>query len=257
MSINPAHQEHKNLCFVLSNRHVAKDELKLAIVVKDVKPQDKNNPANPDGLFRSTASSEGVQEPHPDQKYITAFIDNDRRVQWEMYKNLKRDFVPLIEAMVLKNSGTLAEADELFQNSMVALYDKAMTGTLVLTRKLDCYLYGICRNQWMTKLNHKKKGFKEISRHIIEHYSNDGFEMSAREAEAMKKQRIEFLWEMLSQLGKSAQEVELLLLRGKSPKEIAQILNKSNVRIRTLHFKTQNKLRALAQRQNPHKDKAA
>jgi RNA polymerase sigma factor (sigma-70 family) len=68
-----------------------------------------------------------------------------------MYK----EFFPLVNALVKKNSGNYQDAEDVFQDGLVVLFSKSREGKISLTCSLKTYFYGICRNIWMQRLDRK------------------------------------------------------------------------------------------------------
>lgn len=57
-----------------------------------------------------------------------------------------------ISKFVEKNSGNMADAEDLFQDSMLVLIEKIRKEQFLLTASIDTYLYAICKNLWFKKL---------------------------------------------------------------------------------------------------------
>ena len=60
--------------------------------------------------------------------------------------------LPSVIYYVKQNSGTEADARDVFQDAMMALYRRVGEGELVLTVTLKTYLRVICRNLWLKRL---------------------------------------------------------------------------------------------------------
>lgn len=91
--------------------------------------------------------------PHEDQKYIQALLTNHSALIEEIYEK----WGPDVKKFVLKNSGSLEEANDLFQESLEVVLDKARSDNFVLTVPFGGFLYFIYRNNWLNKLKRKKK----------------------------------------------------------------------------------------------------
>ena len=63
-----------------------------------------------------------------------------------------RDNYPVIQAFILNNSGNPDEAKDIFQEAMIVLYEKAVSGTFELNCQLRTYLYSVCRRLWLKRL---------------------------------------------------------------------------------------------------------
>jgi len=63
-----------------------------------------------------------------------------------------RDNYPVIQSFILNNSGNPDEAKDIFQEAMIVLYEKAVSGTFELNCQLRTYLYSVCRRLWLKRL---------------------------------------------------------------------------------------------------------
>jgi len=73
---------------------------------------------------------------------------NDRQAIETIY----RDNYAVIQAFVLNNSGNADEARDLFQEAMIVLYEKAVSGSFELHSQLRTYLFSVCRRLWLKRL---------------------------------------------------------------------------------------------------------
>ena len=58
---------------------------------------------------------------------------------------------------MLKNSGQIEEAEDIFQEALVVLFRKIKNDTLTLNCSLSTYVYAISRNMWLDKLRRKNR----------------------------------------------------------------------------------------------------
>ncbi len=61
----------------------------------------------------------------------------------------------MVLQMVLGNNGNEADAKDVYQESIIILYNKVKAGDFELTSKLKTYIYSVCRRIWLKKLNQK------------------------------------------------------------------------------------------------------
>lgn len=88
---------------------------------------------------------------------------NDR----DIVKNLKNgdeecikylyEHFDMVKGFVTRNSGTEADAFDLFQEAIVIFYKKVNKGEFLQDSKISTFLFGICRNQWMNNLKKQKR----------------------------------------------------------------------------------------------------
>lgn len=59
--------------------------------------------------------------------------------------------------LVCSNSGTEQEAKDVFQDAIIAFYERAQQPDFVLTCKIKTYLYAVCRRLWLKRLAEKRR----------------------------------------------------------------------------------------------------
>lgn len=57
----------------------------------------------------------------------------------------------MIERMITSNSGSVADAEDIFHDGLISFYKQAQNG-LTLTCAIKTYLFSICRNLWLKRL---------------------------------------------------------------------------------------------------------
>ncbi len=73
---------------------------------------------------------------------------NDRTVIEAIY----RDNYPMVQAFILNNNGNADEARDIFQEAMIVLFEKAVSGSFELHCQLKTYIYSVCRRLWLKRL---------------------------------------------------------------------------------------------------------
>jgi len=72
-----------------------------------------------------------------------------------------------IQSLILNNSGNVDEARDIFQEAMIVLYEKAVSGTFELNCQLKTYIYSVCRRLWLKRLQQMQR-FTLQNEHIEE-----------------------------------------------------------------------------------------
>ncbi|MDD3723709.1 MAG: sigma-70 family RNA polymerase sigma factor [Lutibacter sp.] len=117
------------------------------------------------------------------------WVDDEKTI----YDFYEKEFSK-IAWFILKNSGTVEDAKDIFHDALVILMDKYTWGKLDLDCSLGTYIYSISRNLWMERLRQIKKeyNFKDIvyyrTKEIpIDYYSEepDIFEMVSKAIESL------------------------------------------------------------------------
>jgi len=158
-----------------------------------------------------------MTQPHPDQKYIDALLRNDRKLLEEIYKN----YSGKIRNMVLQNNGTEPDAADIFQEAILAIYQKTRSRGFELTCPLDAYLYLICKNRWINELErrNKKVTFKDTEGYT---YQDDTFKDA--EVTTNRHERRKLLEEKVKELGGRCRQLLELSWSGKSMEEVAKVM---------------------------------
>lgn len=58
----------------------------------------------------------------------------------------------MIENLIRKNNGSDEDAQEIYQEAMLVVYDKLQKPDFKLSCSLKTYIYSVCRNMWMYQL---------------------------------------------------------------------------------------------------------
>ena len=75
---------------------------------------------------------------------------------------LYKKYYRMMTKIVLSNNGSEDEAKDIFQEALLAFWQKAVSGNLVLTSKISTYLYSICLNLWRKELDRKGRLSNEV-----------------------------------------------------------------------------------------------
>jgi RNA polymerase sigma factor (sigma-70 family) len=176
---------------------------------------------------------------HQDQQYIDALLENDTSLINELYHK----YAGKIKAMVLKNSGTEADAADIFQEALVSLYQRANREPFVLTCPLDAYLYLICKNKWINELN--KKANKGVTFIDTEGFQIKDDIFNEVEIVHIQYERRNLLIQKLKDLGDSCRAVLELSWSGLCMEEVASKLGNTYGYVRKKKSECMAKLIAL------------
>ena len=86
-----------------------------------------------------------------EQLLLKGLASNDSRAIETIYK----DNFNMVQAFILNNNGSYDDARDIFQEAMIALYEKAQTQSFVLTCQIKTYVYSVCRRLWLKRLQQK------------------------------------------------------------------------------------------------------
>lgn len=129
----------------------------------------------------------------------------------------KRNFIH-IKRHVLLNSGNEADAEDVFQDALVSIYQKLCIDILIINTSIHSYFYGVCKNLWKNRLRRKKKIVFDTTR--IHQYG----EKNATIIDEIEGKEREHLYrKYFMKLDTSNKTVLYHFFEGKSMREIAII----------------------------------
>lgn len=155
---------------------------------------------------------------HADQRYIEGLRQNDTRVVEEIYER----FAPGIKRHILKNQGTEADAADIFQESLIDIYNQARYKGLVLTCPFEPFLLLVCKRKWLNEI--KKRGHIWVTKSTddLSDYGEDVFATAEKLTGEENKARL-FLTQF-ERLGEKCKEILKLSLSGERQEKIASVL---------------------------------
>lgn len=64
---------------------------------------------------------------------------------------------PMVLHMIISNSGTEAEAKDIYQEAIIHFYERIQQPDFALTCKIKTYIYAVCRKLWLQQLAARNK----------------------------------------------------------------------------------------------------
>lgn len=163
---------------------------------------------------------------HSDQKYIDALRRNDPRLIREIYQ---QHSTPVLR-WVVSRGGSEADARDVFQEAILAVFEKAQNHDFVLTCPLGALLHVICSRKYIDRLRQKGRDAgvrnEEERRYAAEHDSDTLVLAEESIAEQQKQTRLAQAFEQLSEL---CRQLLTLLSNGIAPREAAEQLQMNSV----------------------------
>jgi len=109
---------------------------------------------------------------------------------------------PIIRNLVLKNSGTEEDIDDILQEGIIVFYEKVKSGNFTITCSITTFIYSVCRNIWLKNLKKKSLNITFTKTHESIDFTDDTLD---EENILNKKQKI--LLEALTELGDPCKSV--------------------------------------------------
>jgi RNA polymerase sigma factor (sigma-70 family) len=125
-----------------------------------------------------------------DQEILVRLKQGDENTLDLLYKQNYRMMIKLI----VKNNGSEEEAKDIYQESLIVLWQKIRDPNFILTSKISTYLYSICLNLWRKELERKKRFSYEIKEEV------DIIDMD-------RDERIKIINKCIQQLGETCRDV--------------------------------------------------
>lgn len=152
----------------------------------------------------------------------------------EAFKRVYRDYFGLVWNHVKLNNGKSADAEDLFQETLVALVKNIRRPDFQLTSKLGTYLLGIAKNLWM---QHLEKGRRQIQ--LKTELATEGEKTEPTEPPEQEK-LIELIGAKMDELNADCSKLlHLFYYEKRSQAEIAEVFNYTEA------FAKQKKFRCL------------
>lgn len=171
----------------------------------------------------------------PDQELLHGL----RRGHREAFQRLYQQHYPMVRYLVVHNSGTVEEADDVFQDGLLVLMGKLRLGDFQLTASLKTYLYSVCRHLWLKRLRQKGKT------RLIDF--ENAVEVADEQVEENDEPLLKHLGVCLQALGESCRKIlERFYYLKMSMEEIAVELGYTNAEnVKTQKYKCILRLRKL------------
>ncbi len=172
-----------------------------------------------------------------DQEIFEGITRKDNRTFLFLYQ----EYQGQILRMVQKNSGNEADAHDIFQEGLVALWTNIAQGKFERkdSAKISTYLYTLCRNIWISRLR-KRKNVQSIDK-------NPHLEVAA-ETEEMEAQydQITMLENQFAKLGDHCKKILTLFYYQKAAlKEIAEALDITEKTAKNTKYRCMQNLRSI------------
>ena len=96
-----------------------------------------------------------------EQALLKGLAQNDSKAVETLYKS----HFTMIQHFVENNNGSFDDARDVFQEAMIALYEKVQLDSFVLTCQIKTYLFSICKHLWLKRLHQMGKYSSPLNAH--------------------------------------------------------------------------------------------
>ncbi|MCU0393630.1 MAG: sigma-70 family RNA polymerase sigma factor [Thermoflexibacter sp.] len=102
-----------------------------------------------------------------DQVLVDKIREGDNNALQYLYKK----YYPVVQRLILQNSGDEEDAQDIYQEAVMVLYEKIKDKDFKLSSSLKTFIYSISRNKWLYKL--RQEGTGGISFDDVENFVED------------------------------------------------------------------------------------
>ena len=102
-------------------------------------------------------------------------LDGLRKRDSNVLDFIYENFFHQIKIFINKNNGTDEDAQDIYQDAILVIYQKIKNDNLTLNCSFNTYLYSVCRLLWLKQLEKRKKSleYAEDSEKLVELDNDD------------------------------------------------------------------------------------
>lgn len=175
---------------------------------------------------------------------VEAIKINDSRVLKELYQTNYRK----IEILILKNSGTIDHAKDIYQEAFLTVWQNVKQDKFQPQNEtaLNGYLYTIAKNKWMDFLRSKEYK-KTVVSSTLNNFNISDSDSENNDDDILKENRLQDVMQAFKNLGSSCKSLLMnFYFEKKSMDTIAEELQLDTASTRNKKYRCMQKLRALA-----------
>jgi len=148
-----------------------------------------------------------------------ALLDGIQKQDRVVLEYIYESYYPPIQSLITRNSGSEDDAKDIFQETILIVYDKTNTDELTLQCSLKTYFYSVSKNLLFEHLRQKRK----MNTAFVDTEDLESIEVEMDES--MHQNLEDFLYyKHFSKLTENCQKIIRMLLRKISSKEITQMM---------------------------------
>jgi RNA polymerase sigma factor (sigma-70 family) len=174
---------------------------------------------------------------HSDKEILTAIYKGDDRVLEHLY----RQVLPKVKSYIARNSGSIDDARDIFQDAVIIFYKHVKLGKFDGQHDIAAFIFSVSRNLWINSAKRKSKVVVLNDDNALENASEDFTE------ELLTKEREQYIIKLFSALGESCKQILLYSIYDKfSMKEIKEKMGFTSENVaKTKNYKCKQRLMQL------------
>ena len=143
-------------------------------------------------------------------------------------KRVYNEYFPIALFIVNKYKGSVEDAEDIFQEAMIAVFKKAKSeGSDFLTVSASTFIYSVCHKQYLMKMRNKGKMVRVdvINEQELQLIGVKLEEIESVEKMMIKKEERDIVQKALDTIGEPCREMLILYGNDYKYKEIAEVLS--------------------------------
>lgn len=164
-------------------------------------------------------------------------LDKLRKGEKALIESIYNECYPGILSWIKNNSGSAPEAEDVFQEAMVATYNKAKDPTFNLSCKITTFVFSVAKKLWLNQLRARGRVVHTTMEEIENLESSDEITLNQT---VVLSQRETLFQQYFDRLSVECRRILTLFLKGSTMTQIASILgleSESNARKRKFRCK--------------------
>lgn len=160
------------------------------------------------------------------EKILKGIVENDRKIIQYVYHK----YFNSVKIFVLKHRGTKEDALDLFQDSVVIIYEQIKNSSLVIQSSFYTYFYTVCKYQWLNALRQRGNNYFEPIDDNMEFERLYSLEVRREWDELIEKEnRVKVYQKHFKNLSEECQKLIKLVAEGLKPEELREKMNYKSV----------------------------
>jgi RNA polymerase sigma factor (sigma-70 family) len=168
----------------------------------------------------------------------------------EAFRAMYQQFFAGVETFIIGNSGSSADAEDTFQDALVAVFNNLRSGNFQLQSSLKTYVFSISRNLWLNKLRRQGRMVNITTEH-------EQIEIPENQMNVLEKgERSEIIASLIEKMGEECRQLLLYFYFDRfRMKRIMDLMGFSSEQVtKNKKSRCMKKLRAMAEEDVIFKD---
>lgn len=157
-----------------------------------------------------------------DQEIVDRISSGD----YDVIQSIYHLYYPQIEKLVVQNNGSEEEAQDVFQEAILVLYERITKGDFLLKSRLQTFLYAVCRRMWLKQISRGQTSYMISDISDFEETLIQDDDLKNHEEEERQFQQMEDALEKLGEPCKSL--LTEFYVKGKTMLEISEQFGYTN-----------------------------